>query len=216
MEIKFLGHSCFRIRGKSAVIVTDPYDPYIGFKLPKLTADIATISHNHKDHNYQEAVEGVSARKKPFVISGAGEYEVLGVSVFGVATFHDQSQGSKRGGNTIYVINLDGMRIAHLGDLGHKLTEAQLEEVNGVDILMIPVGGTYTIDAKEAVEVVGQIEPKIVIPMHYHLPGLTIELAPVEEFLKEAGVGPVKALPKLTISKERLPEEREIVVLERK
>ncbi len=108
------------------------------------------------------------------------------------------------------------MRLAHLGDLGHKLTEAQLEEVNGADILMIPAGGTYTIDAKEAVEVVGQIEPKIVIPMHYQLPSLTIKLAPVEEFLKEIGAEGVKPIPKLTISKERLPEEREVVVLEKK
>lgn len=216
MEISFLGHSCFRIRGKEAVLVTDPFDPYIGFKLPKISADIITISHDHKDHNNKEAVSGTAKRKKPFVISGPGEYEVAGVSIFGVVTFHDASRGSKRGTNTVYVITLDGMRVAHLGDLGHRLTESQLEEVNGADILMIPVGGIYTIDAKEAIEVIGQVEPKIIIPMHYHLPGLTIKLAPVSQFLKEIGAEGVEPIPRLTISKDRLPEEREVVILKKK
>jgi L-ascorbate metabolism protein UlaG (beta-lactamase superfamily) len=215
MEIKFFGHACFRLRGKSAVILTDPYDPYIGFKLPKIAADLVTISHEHKDHNYREAVTGSSNRKKPFVISGPGEYEIAGVSVFGIMTFHDASRGKERGENTVYMITLDDVRLAHLGDLGHKLTDAQLEEINGVDVLMIPVGGTYTLDAKEAVEVISQVEPKIVIPMHYHLPGLTIKLAPVETFLKEIGAEKVKPISKLTITKDRLPEEREVVVLEK-
>lgn len=216
MEINFLGHSCFRIRGKEASLVTDPFDPYIGFKLPKISADIVTISHDHKDHNNKEAVSGTTKRKKPFVISGPGEYEIAGVSIFGVATFHDPSGGSKRGTNTVYVIALDGMRVAHLGDLGHNLTERQLEEVNGADILMIPVGGTYTINAKEAIEVVGQVEPKIIIPMHYRLPGLTIKLAPVEEFLKEIGAEAAQPAPKLMISKDKLPQEREVVVLKKR
>lgn len=216
MEINFLGHSCFRIRGKEAILVTDPFDPYIGFKLPKISADIVTISHDHKDHNYKEAVSGIAKRKKPFVISGPGEYEIAGVAIFGMATSHDTVGGSKRGANTVFVITLDKMRIAHLGDLGHRLTEAQLEEVNGADILMIPVGGTYTIDAKEAVEVIGQIEPKIIIPMHYHLPGLTIKLAPVSQFLKEIGAEATQSIPKLIISKDKLPEEREVVVLKKR
>lgn len=216
MEINFLGHSCFRIRGKEAVLVTDPFDPYIGFKLPKVAADIVTISHGHQDHNNREAVSGTTKRKKPFVITGPGEYEIAGVSIFGVTTFHDTSRGSKRGKNTIYVITLDGMRVAHLGDLGHKLTESQLEEVNGADILIIPVGGTYTLDAKEAVEVIGQVEPKIIIPMHYRLPGLTIKLDPVEEFLKEMEAEAIQPVPKLVISKDKLPEEKEVVVLKKK
>lgn len=216
MEIIFLGHSCFRIRGKTAVLVTDPFESYIGFKLPKISADIVTISHDHRDHNNKEAVSGTAKTKKPFVISGPGEYEIAGVSIFGVRTFHNAAKGSKRGANAVYLINLDGMRIVHLGDLGHKLTESQLEEVNGADILIIPVGGTYTLNAKEAVEVIGQVEPKIIIPMHYRLPGLTIKLAPVEEFLKEIGVKAIKPIPKLTISKDRLPEEREVVVLKKK
>lgn len=215
MEIRFLGHACFRLRGKSAVVVTDPYDPDLGFRLPKLAADIVTISHEHQNHNHQEAVTSAIFRKKPFFVSEPGEYEIAGVSIFGVATFHDASQGKERGRNTVYVITLDDVRLAHLGDLGHKLTDAQLEEINGVDILMVPVGGAETIDSKEAVEVINQVEPKIAIPMHFHLPGLTIKLAPVEEFLKEIGAEAVKPISKLTIIKERLPEEREVVVLEK-
>lgn len=216
MEIKFLGHACFRIRGKAVVVLTDPYDPYLGFKLPKIQADIITISHDHKDHNYLEAVTGSAKRKKPFAVKGPGEYEIAGVSIFGIKTFHDASQGKERGENTAYVMIIDGLRIAHLGDLGHKLTDAQMEEINGVDVLMIPVGGTYTLDSQEAVEVVGQVEPKIVIPMHYHLPGLTIKLSSVEEFLKEIGAESVKPVVKLTVAKDRLPGEREVVVLQKR
>lgn len=211
MEIRYLGHASFRIKGKKAILVTDPYDPYLGFKMAKVSADIILVSHDHKDHNNVAAV-GKTVRKEPFVISGPGEYEILGISVFGIASFHDNSGGKERGKNTIYIINLDGMRLVHLGDLGHKLDDQQLEEVNGADILFVPVGGVYTVGPKEAVEVVGQIQPKIVIPMHYKVPGLTLDLVPVDEFLKEMGVE-VKPVPRLVISKDKLPEEREVVVL---
>lgn len=214
MEVKYLGHSGFRIKGKKTILVTDPYDPYIGFEMPKVSADIVTISHDHKDHNNVAAV-GKTTRREPFIISGPGEYEILGVSVFGVSSFHDTKRGAERGKNTIYVINIDGMRLVHLGDLGHKLDDKQIEEVNGADILFIPVGGTYTIDTRMAVEVIGQIQPKIIIPMHYKVPGLVFDLAPVDEFLKEMGVE-VKPAPKLTISKDKLPEERAVVVLKKK
>lgn len=214
MEIRYLGHASFRIKGKKAILVTDPYDSYIGFKMPKVSADIITVSHDHQDHNNVAAV-GKTVRREPFVISGPGEYEILGVSVFGIASFHDDSGGKERGKNTIYVINIDGMRLVHLGDLGHKLDDQQLEEVNGADILFIPVGSVYTIGSKMAVEVIGQIQPKIIIPMHYKVPGLTLDLVPVDEFLKEMGVE-VKPVPRLVISKDKLPEEREVVVLKRK
>lgn len=215
MEIKFLGHSSFRIKGKKAILVTDPYDSSVGLKMAPVSADIITVSHQHQDHNNTSAVRGTSRKKEPFIISGPGEYEILGVSVFGVPSFHDSAGGKKRGENTIYVINLDGMRLVHLGDLGHKLEEEQVEEVNGADLLFIPVGGTYTIGPKVAVEVIGQIQPKIVIPMHYKLPDLTFALLPVDEFLSQMGVE-VKPIPKLTISKSELPEEREVVVLKKK
>lgn len=219
MEIVYLGHSCFRIKGKKNIIVTDPYEDYVGFKMPRVSADIVTLSHHHQDHNNVVAVKGTTKRKEPFIVDGPGEYEISNVSIFGIASFHDKSGGAKRGENTIYLIVLDGLRLAHLGDLGHKLTEAELEEVNGVDILFIPVGGTYTIDDNEAIEVIGQIEPRIIIPMHYKTadmkPDFGIEIT-VDDFLKTIGEETNKTKGKLIISKEKLPEEREIVVLKKK
>lgn len=220
MEITYLGHSCFRIKGKKNIIVTDPFDhPRLGFKMPPTSADIVTISHHHQDHDSTAVVKATSKRSEPFLVDGPGEYEIAAVSIFGIASFHDNSSGAKRGENTVYVINLDGLRLAHLGDLGHKLTETQLEEVNGVDILFIPIGGTYTIDDNEAIEVIGQIEPLIVIPMHY----LTKEMKSdfgikltVDDFLKAIGEEGIKTRDKLIISKDKLPQEREIVVLKRK
>ncbi len=219
MEIAYLGHSCFRIKGKKNIIITDPYKDNVGFKMPRASADIVTISHHHQDHNNIDVIKGTTKRKEPFVIDGPGEYEVNGVSIFGIASFHDDSGGSKRGENTIYLINLDGLRLAHLGDLGHKLSEEQLEELNGVDILFIPVGGTYTIDDNQAIEVIGQIEPRIIVPMHYKTPDLKpdfgIEIT-IGDFLKTIGEKANKAKDKLVISRDKLPQEREIVVLKRK
>lgn len=215
MEIKYFGHSCFLLRDKNVTLLTDPFSPEVGLKLPRIAADIVTITHDHYDHNNTGIVQA-KMREESFIIKGPGEYEVSGVSIFGVATYHDNSLGKERGRNTIYIIIMDGIRLAHLGDLGHVLTDEQLEEVNGVDILFIPTGGIYTLDAKEAVEVIGQIEPRIVIPMHYQLPGLKIKLNPVEDFLKEMGLKEIKPLDKLVISRERLPEEREVVVLNAK
>lgn len=198
-------------------MVTDPYDPYIGFKMPKVSADIVTVSHDHQDHNNVAAVSK-TAKREPFVISGPGEYEVSGVFFFGVPSFHDRENGAKRGQNTIYVINMDGMRLVHLGDLGHKLTDEQLEEINGADILFIPVGGNHTIGPRVAVEVTGQIQPKIIIPMHYKTAGYDPKFGikvTVDDFLKELGVE-VKPMVKLNISRDKLPEEREVVVLKKK
>lgn len=207
MEITYFGHSCFLLRGKKTALVTDPYSSEIGLKLSHLEADIVTVSHGHDDHNDVSIVRG-KTRKDPFLINGPGEYEISGVSIFGVATHHDSSGGKERGKNTIYVINMDGVRLIHLGDLGHLLSDEQLGEVNGVDVLFIPAGGIY--------EVISQTEPKIIIPMHYQLPGLKIKLASLEDFLKEVGVGEIKPIDKLVISREKLPEERETVVLNAK
>ena len=214
MEINCLGHSCFRFKTKIATLVTDPFDPEkVGFKYPELSADIVTVSHPHPDHDFLDKVKG-----EPFVVDGPGEYEVKGISVFGVASYHDDKKGKERGQNTIYTIETEGLKICHLGDLGEKLNEEQLEEIGGVDILLIPVGGVYTIDFEEAVEIIDQIEPKIVIPMHYKERGMTKDfdqLAGVDEFLKSLGVE-VTPVSRLTINKDKLPEEREVVVLSRK
>lgn len=213
MVIKKLGHSSFRIRGAGASVVCDPFDgKMVGLKFPRTTADIVTVSHQHADHNATAAVGG-----DPFVVDGPGEYEVKGVRIHGIATYHDDKQGEERGGNVIYLLHVDDVAVMHCGDLGHKLLDEHLELLEEVDILFIPVGGVYTIDAKTAAQVVSQIEPKIVIPMHYNCQGLNQEtfgqLSDVEVFLKEMGNGEVRHQEKLVVSKQQIPEETEVIVL---
>lgn len=219
MEIKYLGHSCFRIKGKKVILVTDPYGKEVGFEMPRVSAHIITVSHGHFDHNNVAAVQGTSTRKEPFVAEGPGEYEVVGVTIYGFTSFHDSVKGQKRGKNTIYLINLDGIKLAHLGDLGSLLPESSLEELNSPDVLFIPVGGTYTIDPKEAVKVISQLEPKIVIPMHYRVsqssPSLAKALCPVEDFLKEIGAEETKPVSNLIVTPDKLPEETKVVVLKK-
>lgn len=215
MDITYLGHSSFRLKGKDAVLVTDPFDKSIGLKFPPVEADIVTISHQHEDHNQSSLVSGV---KK--VVDGPGEYEIKGVSILGFPSFHDDKKGEERGPNTIYVIEMDGLRLAHLGDLGHALSDEMIAQLGDIDILMIPVGGKFTIDSTQAVSLVQAIEPSITIPMHYQTEGLNPQtfsaLTPVDNFLKEVGITAEK-MPKLLIKKEEInPEVQRIVVLERK
>ncbi|MBI3397122.1 MBL fold metallo-hydrolase [Candidatus Woesebacteria bacterium] len=217
MDITYLGHSSFKIKTKTATIVTDPFDPdMVGLKYLGVEGDIVTVSHDHKDHNKAELVKGV---KK--VISGPGEYEVMDVSIIGIPSYHDDVNGTLRGKNTIYVIEAEELTLVHLGDLGHDLSEKQLEELGDVDVLMIPVGGEYTIGSTDAVKIVQNIEPNFVIPMHYREEGLNPELfnklAPVETFLTEVGMTH-ELLPKFTIKKEDITEEQnsKVIVLERK
>lgn len=207
-----MGHSAFKIKGKQKTVVTDPYADSVG-KFPRdVEADIVTVSHSHEDHN---AIEKL--KTKSFIIDGPGEYEVGGVSVVGVQVFHDAVLGEERGINTIFVIEIDGLRIVHLGDLGHKLTEENLEEIGAVDVVLVPVGGKYTIDAKGAKEVISQVDPWVAIPMHYQMADFGLkEIAGVDEFLKEMGKAEVAAIPKLVISTDKLPTELEVVVLEKK
>lgn len=217
MDITYLGHSSFKLRGKTATVVTDPYDRTVGFGFPRIAADVVTISHEHADHNQAVAVGGTARRPTPFVIRAPGEYEVSGVSVFGVPTFHDSNAGEERGKNTVYVIHVDDLSLVHLGDLGHRLSDRHIEEIGGVDILLVPVGGVYTIGPKEAIEVIGQLQPSLVIPMHYRTPGHDRTqfggLVTVEAFLTEGGFDQAKRLAKLSLTKTSLPEETEVVVL---
>lgn len=213
MEITYLGHSSFKIRGKNVTVVTDPFDPkMVGLKFPSINADIVTISHHHQDHDY---IAGVT--QEPFVIDGPGEYEISGTRVLGLSSFHDNKQGAERGENTIYEIRLDGLNLVHLGDLGEKLADGEAEALDGVDILFVPVGGFYTIGASEAQEVIAQLEPKIIIPMHYQRSGLNpnvfAKLLPLEDFLKAMGKTEVVPQDKLVISKDKLTEETQVVVL---
>lgn len=218
MEIYYLGHSAFRIKGKAASLVTDPFDPDkasgLGIKFTKIEAEIVTLSHDHPDHNAAHLVKG-----EPFVISGPGEYEVKGVTIFGISSSHNREESQVKGENVVYLIEMDGLRICHLGDLGEMLNEEKLEEINGVDILMVPVGGYYTINPAQAVELIGKIEPAIVLPMHYKIKPMGQEfsqLATLEEFLKETEETNLPVFPKLVISKDKIPEERQIVLLETK
>lgn len=189
-------------------MVTDPFDKSVGLKAPNFEADIITVSHSHFDHNNVSALRG-----QPYIIKTAGEYDIKGVTIYGVESWHDDKQGKERGTNIIYRIDMDDVSIVHLGDLGHILDNKQLEILVGTDVLLIPVGGKFTIDAKQAMEVVSQIEPRIVIPMHYKLPDLTMALDGVDKFIKEIGLKPQEE-EKLKVSKKDLPvEEMELVVM---
>lgn len=225
IDVFFYGQACFKIKGKSTSIVFDPYkEDFTGLGKLKLESDIVCISHTHEDHNNVQAVKA-SGRpedrddagegdKQAFAISGPGEYEKLGVNILGISSFHDDKGGSERGKNTIYNVKIDDVDFVHLGDFGQKkLTQDQVEELSSCDVLFIPVGGVYTIEARDAPDIISQIEPKIIIPMHYKLPGLKFELADVSAFLAVMGKEAVEPLSKLSISKEKLPEEPEVVVL---
>ncbi len=220
MEISWLGQSCFKLRGREATVVLDPSKDlparFAASRAGKagLTADLVLITHRHHDHDKADLVGSIDEQASLQVFDGAGEYEVKGVLITGIPSFHDSSQGSERGANIIYHLLIDGLNVVHLGDLGQKkLTEDQIQQISQTDILLIPVGGVYTIDGKEAAEIVAQLEPKIVIPMHYKINGLKFELEGVDKFLKEMGAENTQIQPKLVITKEKLPEESMVVVL---
>lgn len=216
MDITYLGHSSFKIKGKTVALITDPFDPaMVGIKFPKNEADLVTVSHDHKDHNMVSLVGGVKR-----VIDKPGEYEIAGTSVIGIQSFHDDQKGAERGKNIIFVIEMDGLRLCHLGDLGHALSDETVAAIGDIDILFVPVGGTYTIDYKIASDVVNAIEPKVIIPMHYQTDELNAEnfadLGKVDSFLTQMALR-VERLPKLQIKAGELsPEDEYIVVLERK
>ncbi len=185
MKIQWLGHSSFRIQG-SKTIVTDPYGE-IGLDFPDVRADIVTVSHGHHDHNAVEMVKG-----EPAVVDDAGPHQIGAVSVTGYNTAHDDVQGAKRGGNVVFLIRMDGMRVAHLGDLGCLPDHSVLGALKKVDVLLLPVGGNYTIDGAQAAELVKLIQPRTVIPMHYKTPGLAVEVSGVENFLECLGAQDVR------------------------
>ena len=209
MDISWLGHSCFRIKGRQATVVTDPYPPDLGYSLGKPTAHIVTISHQHPGHSYVQGIGG-----KPRSVKGPGEYEISGVLIIGIATFHDADRGGKRGKNTVYLMEVDEVSICHLGDLGHVLTAGQVEEIGNVDVLLLPVGGVSTINASMAAEVVRQLEPKAVIPMHYKTSALSGELESVGKFLTEIGTKQVEPQSKLSLTKSSLPISTQVFLLD--
>src|SRR3989304_6838443 len=208
MDINWLGHSCFRIKGSHTTVITDPYSPNSGYSLGKQTARIVTISHQHPEHSFVSGIGG-----EPRQVKGPGEYEIGGVMIVGSQTFHDAEKGKTKGKNTIYLIEIDDIAVCHLGALGHVLTAEQAEEIGNVDVLLVPVGGVSTINASKAAEVVRQLEPKIVMPMHYKTLMLKRELEPVDKFLTEMGVKEVTPQPKLSVTKANLPLTTQVVLL---
>jgi len=208
MEITWLGHSCFLIKGKEQTIITDPCHPDLGYRLGEPEADIATLSHFHPGHNY---IEGVA--DDPKQIRSPGEYEIGGTFVTGVASFHDDKKGELKGKNTIYVIEMDGITLCHLGDLGHPLDPHLVEELGDVDILFLPVGEMSTIPVDIAVEIVRQLEPPVVIPMHYKTEAFTGNLSLVDKFLDEMRIRELEARPKLSITSSSLPATTQTIVL---
>ena len=209
IDISWLGHSCFRIKGSNAIVITDPYSPSLGYSLGKPSARIVTVSHQHSGHSYVQGIGG-----EPKLVTRPGEYEISGVLIIGIATFHDADRGGERGENTVYLIEVDEISICHLGDLGHVLTAAQVEEIGNVDVLLLPVGGISTINAPMAAEVVRQLEPKVVVPMHYKTSALSRELEPAGKFLKEMGVEQVAPQPKLSLTRSSLPISTQVFLLD--
>ena len=207
-EITWLGHACFRIRGREAVVVTDPLTPDSGYDMGNPSADIVTVSHDHPNHSAVELV-------KPghYALTGPGEYEIRDVFIRGIRTYHDSEHGAKLGKNTVYLIELEDLLICHLGDLGHPLTEEQSESMSSVDVLIVPVGGGPTLDATIAAEVVGQIEPSVVIPMQYRTERSDFDRDLLEPFLKKFGISEIEVKDRLNIKKSDLGDTVEVVVL---
>ena len=210
MDVTWLGHGCFRLRGRGAAAVTDPFPPAIGLKLSRLEADLVTVSHAHDNHSYTQAV------RDAYEIRGPGEYEVAGISVIGIPTVHDAEKGAKRGRNTVYLIEIDDVSVCHLGDLGHALEDSEAEAISSPDVLLVPVGGRNAINAAQAAQVVRQLEPRYVVPMHYAIPGIKLELDPLDRFLKEMGVTAPEPQAKLSVQASSGEYETKVVVLEPK
>ena len=208
MKMEYLGHACFRLTSADGIrIVLDPFDGReLGYPMPSVEADFVLISHEHTDHNYVDALKG-----NPTLLKR--DYEGKGIAVKTIHVFHDDEVGAKRGRNIIHIIKVDGLTIVHLGDLGHILDEQILRSMGKVDVLMIPVGGTFTIDATKASIVVDQVKPKVVIPMHFWTPSLPFRLLKAEAFLQ--GKERVKRLEtnSIDLSPSGLPDKTEIWVL---
>lgn len=212
MKVKWLGHSAFKITSDNGTsVITDPYSAYSGLSYGEIkeSADVVTISHEHGDHNNAAAIQG-----SPEVVKEAAPVEKRGIKFNGVSTYHDDAGGSKRGGNTIFCFEIDGIRVCHLGDLGHPLGDKEAAAVGEVDVVLTPVGGSFTIDAKTATGVCDQLAPKVIIPMHFKNEKCAFPISAVDDFLEgKTGVSKAGA-SEVEFKKENLPATTQIVVLE--
>lgn len=210
MKIKWFGHSCFKITNDNNIsIVTDPFDGSVGYSIPRTHAEIVTVSHDHFDHNYIDAIDGDFK-----LVNKVGVFNVRDINIRGTASYHDNEGGRKRGNNIIYTFNIDGIKVCHLGDLGHMLDDKQLSQIGGVDVLLIPVGGYYTIDAEEAASVVGQLNPGIIIPMHYKTPAVDMPIQTENAFVEKMGGAEKISSQVIEIRKADLTDKRKTYVLQ--
>lgn len=208
--ISWYGQTCFGLEGRNSIcIVTDPYSPDVGLTPPRLEADVVTVSHHDGTCDYLPAVES------PFrLLEGPGEYEIRGVFVTGVSTFADDKEGRERGLNTVFVFRFDGTTVCHLGRLGHVPSQSQVKNLGPVQVLLVPVGGGGSLTANQASEVIGVLEPEIIVPMRYRIPGLEEDLESVGHFLQEMGIEAAEGQEKLRVSDSSGGEESRVVVLE--
>ena len=210
MEISWYGLSCFRLTERGmATVVTDPYDHNsVGFAPLKLRGEIVTVSHDAPGHNFVTSVKG-----RTRVITGPGEFEIGGVFITGVQTNRKGKRSTNELRNTLYVFDYDGITVAHLGDLQRVPSQTEIENLGGVNVVLVPVGDGKSLNASKAAEIVSLLEPGIVIPMHYQVPESNLELAPLNRFLNEMGVGEVEPIPTLKITRTSVPNEARVVVL---
>jgi L-ascorbate metabolism protein UlaG (beta-lactamase superfamily) len=208
LDITWYGHSCFRITERGQIsIVTDPFSESIGLPAPKIKADVVTISHHSPGHNNLDAVKGHT-----YALSGPGEYEIGGIFITGVALYSIDADGLEVS-NVAYVIQYDSLTVVHLGDLAHVPDQSTIEALGEVNVALVPVGGGKGLKSNMAAEVIALLEPNYIVPMHYALPGLKVELDPVEKFLKEMGVSKFQEDDVLRVSAAVLPEQPQVVVL---
>lgn len=210
MNIQYYGHSCFKITAKPAgrgqeeiTVFFDPFDKSIGLRPPQGQADLVLISHDHANHNNSAALKG-----EPRIIDIPGEYSVKGINIIGIDSFHDAVQGKEQGKNTVFVMEVEEMKLCHLGDLGGDLTEKQMEALGGVNILMVPIGGGYTLDYKKAIELIKKIEPNVIIPMHYKMAGTKAELDDEKKFCAEIGNCLPEKTSKINIKEKDLENKK--------
>lgn len=210
MKIKWLGHACFLLTSESGTrVMTDPFDETVGYALPAVEADIVTSSHDHFDHNHTAVVKGSFVK-----VDKAGKHNEKGIEITGVQTFHDEQGGAKRGKNVVFKFNIDGIKVCHCGDLGHVLTPDQVKEIGEVDVLLVPVGGVFTVDAQGARQVVEQLKPRLTIPMHFKTPALKFQVDGVDKFLSVMGKGQRLNQKEIEVNKENLANMPEIAVLD--
>ncbi|KAF1085330.1 metal-dependent hydrolase [Sporotomaculum syntrophicum] len=208
MQIQWLGHACFSLtlsNGKR--IITDPFDKNVGYPQPQLTADIVTVSHQHSDHNAVQLVPG-----NPVAVKAVGQYAFNDINITGIPSYHDTRQGKQRGSNIIFIIEAEGLRACHLGDLGHILDPEQVKQIGSTDVLFIPVGGYFTIGAEDAVKVVEQLKPNYVIPMHYKTNYIDFPISTPDEFIKYYPGYQVNQ--ELTLKAEKVSAAPKVIMLE--